>query len=252
MAGAAQGGGQTAQPQNVFQQSQQGLTAAGQQAMQGMQYQPQQVRTERMGAADVQPFMNPYTRNVIDQSMADLERQRQMQQNQLGAQASAAGAFGGSRQGVAEALTNEAFARQGGQLAANLRQQGFTQAQGMAQNVQQQNVQNQMQAALANQGAGLSGAGQRLAAGGQLANIGQMGFNMGQQVQQGLQQTGAQQQALQQALIDAAKGQYGGYTGSPASTIGYLSQALGASPVPQTTTTSKQPGLFDYLTLAMA
>lgn len=249
MAGASQGGGQTAQPQNVFQQSQQGLTAAGQQAMQGMQYQPQQVRTQQMGAADVQPFMNPYTRNVIDQSMADLERQRQMQQNVTGAQAGAAGAFGGSRHGVAESLTNEAFARQGGQLAANLRQQGFTQAQNMAQNLQQQNVQNQMQAALANQAAGLTGAQQRLSAGGQLGRLAQTGFNMGQDVQQGLMQTGNQQQLMNQALIDAAKGQYGGYTGSPASTIGFLSQALGVSPVPQTTTASRQPGLFDYLTL---
>ena len=122
----------------------------------------------------------------------------------------------------------------------------------MAQNLQQQNVQNQMQAAITNQAAGLSGAQQRLGAGSQLGALAQTGFGMGQQVQQGLMQTGTQQQALQQALIDAAKGQYGGYTGQPASTIGYLSQALGVSPVPQTTTTSKQPGVFDYLTLALA
>jgi hypothetical protein len=56
---------------------------------------------------------------------------------------------------------------------------------------------------------------------------------------------------LQQALIDAAKQQYAGYTGAPASSIGYVTSALGATPVPQTTTTSKQPGLFDWLTLAL-
>jgi hypothetical protein len=54
---------------------------------------------------------------------------------------------------------------------------------------------------------------------------------------------------MQQALIDAAKQRFGGYTGQPQNTLGYLSQAIGATPVPQTQTTSKQPGLFDYLTL---
>jgi hypothetical protein len=54
---------------------------------------------------------------------------------------------------------------------------------------------------------------------------------------------------MQQALIDAAKQRFGGYTAQPANTLGYLSQAIGATPVPQTQTTTKKPGLFDYLTL---
>jgi hypothetical protein len=74
---------------------------------------------------------------------------------------------------------------------------------------------------------------------------------MGQQVQQNLMTQGALQQGIQQSLIDAAKQQYAGYTGAPASSIGYVSSALGATPVPQTQTTSKQPGLFDFLTLAL-
>jgi len=55
---------------------------------------------------------------------------------------------------------------------------------------------------------------------------------------------------MEQALIDAAKAQYAGYTGAPVQGLGYVSQALGATTVPTTTTTTKQPGLFDYLTLA--
>ena len=61
--------------------------------------------------------------------------------------------------------------------------------------------------------------------------------------------SGAMKQGMNQLLIDAAKNQFSQYTNSPYQSIGLLSQALGASPVPQTTTTSKQPGLFDYLTL---
>lgn len=183
------------------------------------------------------PYMNPYTTNVINQSMADLERQRLMQQNAIGAQASAAGAFGGSRQGVAEALTNEAFARQGGQLAANLRQQGFGQAQQMAQ----QDIQNRLaQAQLGMQGAA------------QLGALGGQSFGFGQQIQSGLAQQGMQQQALMQAIIDAAKGQYAGYTGAPATSLGYVASTLGASPTPTSSTSSGQQqqstGIFDMLT----
>lgn len=183
------------------------------------------------------PYANPYTTDVIKQSMADLERQRLMQQNAIGAQASAAGAFGGSRQGVAEALTNEAFARQGGQLAANLRQQGFTNAQQMAQ----QDIQNRLaQAQLGMQGAA------------QLGALGGQSFGYGQQIQSGLSQQGQMQQALQQALIDAAKAQYAGYTGAPATSLGYVATTLGAAPTPTSSTSSgqqqQQTGIFDMLT----
>ena len=301
MAGAPLGG-QTATP-NVNQAAAQGIYAAGLGTAAGMGYQPQQVgfggytpfvgvggmmpqvNAGQIGQTDLAQYINPYTQQVIDTSMADLERQRQMQQNQLGAQASQAGAFGGSRQGVAEALTNEAFARQGGQMAAGLRQAGFQQAQQMAgqdiasrmqaslanQQAAGQDIQFGMQASLANQAArqadlqrrmqgqqfnvqsGLQGAQQRLGAAQQLAGISGQGFGMGQQLTQNLANQGMQQQSLQQALIDAARGQYSGFMGAPAQSLGYMGSALGVTPTPQTTTATRQPGLFDYLTLgAMA
>tara|TARA_R110002126_G_scaffold91189_7_gene217101 strand:- start:199 stop:3312 length:3114 start_codon:yes stop_codon:yes gene_type:complete len=104
-------------------------------------------------------------------------------------------------------------------------------------------------AQLANQQAGLAGSQQRLSAGNQLGNLSNLGFGMGQTLSGNLAQDGAMKQGLQQLLIDAIKNQYAGYTGAPGQTIGLLSQALGASPVPTSETTSKTPGLFDYLTL---
>lgn len=80
----------------------------------------------------VQQYMNPYQQQVIDASMGDIERQRQQQQLRDRASAVQAKAFGGSRQGVAEALTNEAFDRTAASTAAQLRSQGFTQAQQLA------------------------------------------------------------------------------------------------------------------------
>lgn len=155
-----------------------------------------------------------YTSFVTDQTLADLERQRQMQQNQIGMQASRAGAYGGSRHGVAEALTNEAFARQGAQAFGNL-QLGQQQAQ-------------------------MRGAAQ-------MGALGQQAFNIGQSIQEQQARQGLLQQAMQQQLIDAARGQYQGYVGAPAAALQAPLAALGATPTPQSTTQSSQPGLYNTL-----
>jgi len=67
--------------------------------------------------------MNPFTQSVINQLQKDISEQQQMALGRTGEQARAAGAFGGSRQGVAEALTSgrygDAFARTAGQLRAD-------------------------------------------------------------------------------------------------------------------------------------
>jgi hypothetical protein len=58
------------------------------------------------------------------------------------------------------------------------------------------------------------------------------------------------QQALQQAVFDASAQKYGQYTGHPAQGLSYLNAALGVTPQGENTQVlSKQPGLFDYLTL---
>jgi hypothetical protein len=230
---------------NVFQQSQQALTGALQGTTAAGMARPMNVAAQNVGTqfgynpqnvqagsavGGINTYMNPYNQQVIDASMADLERQRLMQQNQLGAQATAARAFGGSRQGIAEAETNRAFAQQGGQLAAQLRQQGFNTALGAAQGQQ----------------------GQQLAAAGQLGNLAQQGFNMGQSINQQQQQFGTMQQAINQALIDAARAQYGGFTGAPMASLSAPLAAVGAANMGQNTSTQTQrPGLFNYLSLGL-
>lgn len=179
------------------------------------------------GPANVAPFMNPYQRMVTGQTMQDLERQRQMQMNQIGSSASQAGAFGGSRHGVAEALTNEAFARQGAQAFGNLQQQGFNTALQAAQNQQ------------ANQ----------LAAAGQMGQLAGQGFGFGQSIAQQQAQQGAQQQALQNALIAAAQQQFQNVANYPQQALSLPLQALGMTPYGQTTTSTQtaNPGLFGTL-----
>jgi hypothetical protein len=179
-----------------------------------------------MAGPQINRFMNPYTQSVTNQALADLERQRQMQGMGTAAQAHQAGAFGGSRHGVADALTNEAFARQAAQTAANLNMQGFNTALGAAQN--QQNL--------------------MMRGGAQLGNLTNLGFGIGQQVAGQQAQQGAMQQALSQQLIDAAQNQYSGFTGAPQQALTLPMASVGAANMgQQTQTTQQNPGLLGTL-----
>ena len=185
--------------------------------------------TQRAMQAPLQvgAYANPYTSAVIDRTQQDIERQRQMAMNTLGAQATAANAFGGSRQGVAEGVMAGEYGRMAGDMAAQQRQQNYSQA---------------LQAAMADRQA-------RLGAASQLGGLGQQAFQTGQTIQQNQLQQGLLQQGMQQALIDAAKGQYAGYTASPMQSLSAPLAALGAAQQggQSTTTSSASPGLFSYL-----
>lgn len=110
------------------------------------QYQAAQDRLTNLGMTGFTPesinqFMNPYQEQVIGSAMSDIERQRQMQQVTDAASATRAGAFGGSRQAVQSALTNEAALRQGASTAAQMRAQGYGQAAQLAQQAQTMGLQ---------------------------------------------------------------------------------------------------------------
>ena len=85
----------------------------------------------------VQKYMNPYENQVVQNTLADIERARQGQISAEGARATAAGAFGGTRQAVTRSLVDEAALRNAGNLAAQLRQSGFAQAQNLGLSQQQ-------------------------------------------------------------------------------------------------------------------
>jgi hypothetical protein len=108
-----------------------------------------------------------------------------------------------------------------------------------------------MTAQQANQQAGLAGAGLNLQAAGQLGNLSNLGFGMGQQIAGTQAAQGAQQQQMMQALIDAARGQFGGATGAQQSGLATMLAALGGIPTGQTATTSQRPGLLQLLSLGL-
>ena len=92
------------------------------------------------GPQAFQQFMSPYQQQVIDTTLADFDRQAQMQEQRIRDQAVSSGAFGGGREGVALAEYGAASDRNRAALQAGLLQQGFGQAQAAAQ----QNFANQM------------------------------------------------------------------------------------------------------------
>ena len=233
-------------PPNINQLAAQGIRGAGMGTATGMAYQPLSVNANQLSSTNITPYMNPYTDEVVKANEADILRGAQIGLDHLGREASMANAYGGSRHGVAMGEMGRSVAQQLAQSSAGLRQAGYQNAQQAAL----ADISNNLQGQLANQQADLSGQGQRLSAAGQLADIANLGFGMGQTVNQNLMAQGAMQQALQQSVLDAAANKYQGYVQHPAQGLAYLNAALGVTPTtPQTQTTSKQPGLFAYLTL---
>jgi hypothetical protein len=78
--------------------------------------------------ADLSAYMNPYIRQTIEATTADLARQREIQRQADNARAVRAQAFGGSRQAVADAETSIGFNSTLASTVADLYRQGFGQA----------------------------------------------------------------------------------------------------------------------------
>jgi hypothetical protein len=184
-----------------------------------------------LSADNLQQFMNPFQSDVIDASIAQNERARQIAQNQINMQNTAGAAFGGSRSGVANALTNEAYDRNNQANIANLNAANFSQAQ---------------QAALNN-------AGLQLGAAGQLVGTAGAGYN--QALNQGglLSNVGDVQQQQAQAVDNAEFQRFLQNNQNLLNAQAVRNQALGMIPVQQTNTTdattktSSNPGLAGIL-----
>ena len=191
------------------------LTQAGAEATGAAQY---------VGPQAYQEFMSPYQQEVIDTSLAALQRERDIARQQIGTQAAQLGAFGGGRQAVQEAEFDAATALGKAQMEGQLRAQAFQQAQQAAQQAFQQ------QQALSTQQQGLA----------------QLAPQLAQQEITGLQQLGQQQQLQSQAVLDAAAQAAREQAFEEQQRLGFVGQQLtgliGGYPAQQTfQTTMQQP-----------
>ena len=163
-------------PQFVAPESQLTTQARGMASGLGA-FQPFLTRAEGLtGPTAYQAYMSPYQQDVIDTTLAEFDIQAQKGIPALRAQAIQQGAFGGGREGIAQAEYASTSARNRAALQAQLLQQGFGQAQQAAQTDYLRNLQ------LAQQAPAL--AGQQISA---------------------LSALGSQQQAQEQAELEAQK-----------------------------------------------
>ena len=100
--------------------------------------------------------MSPYQSQVIDASLAEFDRNKQIQEQQIRDQQAKLGALGSGRAGVQLAEFGTGAARERALLQAGLLQQGF----GQAQAARQQDIQNRFNLGTAQQG--IAGATQGL------------------------------------------------------------------------------------------
>jgi hypothetical protein len=201
-----------------------GTDLAAQMAAYGGVYQPGQITAQQTnlgmtGPGSIGSYMNPYTESVRENALADLESARRSAIQQTGERATQARAFGGSRQGVAEALTNQGFAKQAATLGTSLNEQAFNQAMAM----QQADIGRRSAADIANQQAGLQGAQLRLGGASQLGNLAaqQQALRLGGA--QAVMAAGGARQALDQQQMDAIRN-------IGLQRLGVVQSSLGAQP----------------------
>lgn len=142
---------------------------------------PSNVSTQMFPSADMSQYMNPYINNVLDVLQNRTNQQWNEMAGQRNTAAQRAGAFGGSRQAVENALAARNLNTQLGDQQAQLLNQGYNTATG----IWQSDMGRALQAAMANQQAGIQG-----------AQVGIQGLQTGLQGSQLLGQLGAQQQGL--------------------------------------------------------
>jgi len=122
--------------------------------------------------SSVSRFMDPFTQNVIDAQQAEIARLGEKQKLAAGDQAIGAGAFGGSRAAIAQAEIDRNTLQQQAKTGAELRSQGFQQAQQAAQQAFEQAQGRRQQAAQLTGQLGQAGAQTGISAAQQAANLG--------------------------------------------------------------------------------
>ena len=162
-------------------------------------------------AAQTAAYTSPYQQQVIDTTLAEFDRQRAINEQNIRDQQAALGALGSGRAGVQLSEFQTQSGRDRAALEAQLRQQGFQQAQA----ARQQDIQNRFGLAQAQSGLGQfqTGLAQQVPAL-QRADISTLG------------QVGAAQQAQRQAVLDAQRQAARTAAYEPLERLGFFGQGV--------------------------
>ena len=169
-------------------------------------------------ATQTAAFTSPFQQQVIDTTLAEFDRQRAINEQNIRDQAASIGALGAGRTGVQLSEFQSQSGRDRAALEAQLRQQGFQQAQA----ARQQDIQNRFGLAQAQSGLGSAQLG-----------LGQFQTGLAQQVPalqradvSTLGQVGAAQQAQRQAVLDAQRQAARTEAFEPLERLGFFGQGV--------------------------
>jgi hypothetical protein len=179
--------------------------------------------TNPLGQQDIEQYMNPYNNLALQQQLAEMNRQAQIQGQQLNAQTARAGAFGGSRDAIQRSEMNRNLSQLQNQAIAQSMQQNYAQALAAAQQQRQSS---------------LAAYGQLGNMGVQQAALGEAAQRLGQSDTNFLYNIGQQQQQFNQAQLDAARNTALQQAYEPYQRLGFLSDIYKGAPTSQQSITA--------------
>jgi hypothetical protein len=170
---------------------------------------------------NVQGFMSPYQENVVDATMRRLAQSRAERDAETRARLASSRAFGNERRGVYEAQLAAEQDLNTQQAIANLYQQGYGQAAGLASQLPSQ----------------------QLAGASQLAGFGAQALSQEQARQQMLAGAGQAQRQMAQQNLDLAYQDFLAQRGYPREQLQILQSGIAGTPaLTSTTQTTSAPG----------
>lgn len=206
---------------------------------------PQPVTAQTVANTNLAPYMNPYQGSVIDATLGQLNQLNANQLLNTNQGSTAAGAFGGSRSGVADALTNQYDMQQAAPVIAGLNASNFTNAQNLAaqdaatlNNAAQFNSGQNVNAQQSSIGNALAAQNAQVNAANALAGLAGQGYSLASNQGGLLGTVGQQQQSQNQAALTNAYNAWLAQQGQNASAQQLLNSAIGIIPVQQTTNTN--------------
>lgn len=197
-----------------------------------------------LSQADFQQYMNPYLQGALDPALRAIREQQTQTLQGLGAQAGAAGAFGGSRQGVVEAEALKGFGQQLGDVIST----GYASAFDRATQLAGSDIDRLNQAQVIREDMRQQAAGQQLAGAGALSQAANQLRQLGFADADVLRTLGAEERGIQQAQLESDYQEYLRQQAFPLqqlqarlSPLGYGAQVASAAP------TIQQPSQFQSL-----
>ena len=187
---------------------------------------PTTVTPQSLAKTDLSPYMDPYTKDVINASVPIAQQQLGMQYGANAGSATNQNAFGGSRFGVQQGVTQAQGAQNIGQMVAQLNQANFNQAQAAATG----DITRGLTAQQSNQSANQAKINSDIAASQGLTNTGDSLNKANIANWTMLQSAGADQQQQQQNQINAQMSKFNQAWNYPSQQLSTLLTSLGMSP----------------------